>query len=142
MPPPGRRRSPLILVVDDDRDTRELYRACFDVSGYCTAEAANGEAALEAAHRLLPELILTDLMLPDIDGLAVTARLKRDARTSGVRVIVLTGYIGDDLEKMAADAGAELALLKPCLPEAMLREVQRALKRDATTQPDVRGSRS
>ena len=127
-----RRQQPLILVVDDDRDSRELYRACFDMSGYRTAEAETGQQALSATHRLLPDLVLTDLMLPDVDGLTIANRLKEDERTCGVRVILVTGYGGDNLERRAADAGVERALLKPCLPHTMLREVRRALKRAAS----------
>ena len=122
-------RTPIIVVVDDDRDTRELYRACFDMSGYLTAEASTGEEAIAAARRLLPDVVLTDLILPDIDGFAVARRLKQDPATAGIHVILLTGYSPDDLLAKAAAAGVERALLKPCLPQVMLREVGRALKR-------------
>jgi len=122
-------RTPVIVVVDDDRDTRELYRACFDMSGYLTAEASTGEEAIAAAKRLLPDVLLTDLILPDIDGFDVARRLKEDPTTAGIHVILLTGYSPDDLLARAAAAGVERALLKPCLPQVMLREVGRALKR-------------
>ena len=124
-----RGRTPIIVVVDDDRDTRELYRACFDMSDYLTAEASTGEEAIAAARRLLPDVVLTDLILPDIDGFAVARRLKQDPATAGIHVILLTGYSPDDLLAKAAAAGVERALLKPCLPQVMLREVGRALKR-------------
>jgi CheY-like chemotaxis protein len=122
-------RVPVIVVVDDDRDTRELYRACFDMSGYVTAEAATGEEALAAARRLLPDVVLTDLILPDIDGFVVAKRLKEDPATAAIRVILLTGFSPEDLQGRAAAAGVDRALLKPCLPQVMLREVGRALKR-------------
>lgn len=125
--PASTRRAPVILVVDDDRDTRELYRACFDMSGYITAEAGTGEEAIAAARRLLPDVLLTDLILPDIDGFDVSRRLKQDPLTAGIHVILLTGFSPDDLAKKAAAAGVERALLKPCLPQVMLREVARAV---------------
>ena len=121
-------RPPTILVVDDDRDTRELYRACFDLSGFVTAEAASGAEAIAAAHRVRPDVVLTDLILPDFDGFEVAQRLKRDVATANIRVILLTGYGIADLDRKAAAAGVTRALLKPCLPEAMLREVRRALR--------------
>ena len=121
-------RAPSILVVDDDRDTRELYRACFDLSGFVTAEAATGSQALETARRLVPDVLLTDLILPDIDGFEVTGRLKRDPGTAAIRVIVLTGYGITDFQQKASSIGVARALLKPCLPDAMLREVHRALQ--------------
>lgn len=120
---------PLIVVADDDRDTRELYRAFFDLSGYRTAEAANGQQGLLMTRRLVPDVLLTDLVLPDLDGLTLTRMLKQAPETAGVRVLLLTGYACEGLERRAIDAGVERALMKPCLPTAILREVQRALQR-------------
>lgn len=123
------RQRPLIVVADDDRDTRELYRAFFDLSGFQTAEAANGQQGLLMARRLVPDVLLTDLVLPDLDGLTLTRMLKASPETAGVRVLLLTGYASDGLERRAFDAGVERALFKPCLPSAILREVKRALQR-------------
>ena len=120
------RRSPSILVVDDDRDTRELYRACFDLDGFTTAEAATGAEALEAARRLRPDLLLTDFILPDIDGFEVARRLRREVPM--IRVILLTGYSIDDFQARASSVGIARALLKPILPQVMRREVRRALR--------------
>ena len=119
-------RVPSILVVDDDRDTRELYRACFDLSGFTTGEAATGAAAVEAARRLRPDVLLTDLILPDIDGFEVARRLRREVPM--MRVIMLTGYGIDDFQTRASSEGIARALLKPILPQVMLREVRRALR--------------
>jgi CheY-like chemotaxis protein len=124
-----RRSQPVIVVADDDRDTRELYRAFFDLSGFRTAEAANGHQALLMVRQLLPDVLLTDLVLPDIDGFAVARSLKQDPRTAGIHVLLVTGYAVDGLDRRASDAGIERALIKPCLPQAMLREVRRALAR-------------
>ncbi|HVL66478.1 MAG TPA: response regulator [Vicinamibacterales bacterium] len=123
------RRRPAILVADDDRDTRELYRAFFDLSGFVTAEASTGGEALALAERLLPDVLLTDLILPDIDGIAVARQLKQSPATAAIHVILLTGFSGNDLQRKAAEAGVARALLKPCLPDAMLREVRRTLRR-------------
>ena len=120
--PPG------ILVVDDDRDTRELYRAFFDTSGFRTAEAGEGTQALALAQRLRPDVVLTDLILPDIDGISLARRLKARAETACIRVILVTGFGSENMQREAAAAGVTRALLKPCLPHTMLREVQRALK--------------
>ena len=119
---------PVILVADDDRDTRELYRACFDTSGFVTAEASTGEEAIRAAERLRPDVLITDLVFPDIDGLTVARRLKEQPATAGIRVILMTGFGIADFQRKAAEAGAVRALVKPCLPDTMLREVRRALR--------------
>jgi two-component system, cell cycle response regulator DivK len=128
------RRQPVIVVADDDRDTRELYRAFFDLSGFRTAEAANGHQALLMARRLLPDVLLTDLVLPDVDGITVAQMLKEDPATASVRVVLVTGYAFDGLDRRASDAGVDRALVKPCLPHAVLREVRRALQRKSVAQ--------
>jgi two-component system, cell cycle response regulator DivK len=123
------RSEPVILVADDDRDTRELYRACFDTNGYRTAEAGTGSQAIVSAVELVPDILLTDYVLPDIDGLTIARRLKGDRRTDGIRILMVTGYGNPDLERQAVDAGIERVLLKPCLPHAVMREVRRCLGR-------------
>jgi len=123
------RLQPLILVADDDRDTRELYRACFDTSGYQTAEAGTGSAAIVAAAGIVPDVLITDYVLPDVDGLTVARRLKAHHRTAGIRILMVTGFGTPDLERLAVAAGIERVLLKPCLPHAVLREVGRLLSR-------------
>ena len=119
----------MILVADDDRDTRELYRACFDTNGYETAEAGTGSQAIVAAAGIIPDVLLTDYILPDVDGLTVARRLKADPRTSGIRILMVTGYGTAELARHAAAAGIERVLLKPCLPHAVMREVGRLLAR-------------
>lgn len=123
------RRQPFVLVADDDRDTRELYRACFDTSGYGTAEADCGAQAIAVAVEIVPDVLLTDFLLPDVDGLAVARQLKADPRTAGIRILMVTGYSAPDLERRALDAGIERVLLKPCLPQEVMREVARSLAR-------------
>ena len=129
------RRQPFVLVVDDDLDTRELYRACFDTNGYRTAEAVTGSQAIASAVELVPDVLLTDFVLPDVDGLAIALRLKSDPRTASICIIMVTGYATPDLESRAQAAGIERVLLKPCLPQVVLREVARALGRPAYRKP-------
>jgi len=123
------RPDPIVLVADDDRDTRELYRACFDTSGYRTAEAGTGSQALVAAVEIVPDVLLTDYILPDIDGVTIARRLRDDARTAGIRILMVTGYADAELERRAAAAGVDRVFPKPCLPQAIMREVSRAIGR-------------
>jgi two-component system cell cycle response regulator DivK len=120
-----------VLVADDDLDTRELYRACFDTSGYRTAEAGTGAQAIATAVEIVPDVLLTDYVLPDVDGLTIAQQLKADPRTAGICIIMVTGYATPDLERRAQAIGIERVLLKPCLPQAVMREVARALGRPA-----------
>ena len=118
-----------MLVADDDRDTRELYRACFDTSGYRTAEAGTGSQAIVSAVEIVPDVLLTDFVLPDVDGLTIARRLKGDSRTASIHILMVTGYATPDLQRRAVAAGVARVLLKPCLPQAVMREVSRALAR-------------
>jgi CheY-like chemotaxis protein len=136
----GDRRQPFVLVADDDRDTRELYRACLDTNGYRTAEAGTGSQAIVAAVEIVPDVLLTDYLMPDVDGLTIARRLKADGRTSAIRILMITGYVNPGLQKQAAGAGIDRVLLKPCLPQAVMREVSRSLARpaaQAATAPTV-----
>jgi CheY-like chemotaxis protein len=132
------RRQPFVLVADDDRDTRELYRACFDTSGYRTAEAGTGSQAIVSAVEIVPDVLLTDYVLPDVDGLTIARRLKADERTAAIRILMVTGYANADLQRQAAAAGVDRVLLKPCLPQAVMREVSRTLARPTLAHPAPR----
>jgi len=122
-------RLPFVLVADDDQDTRELYRACFDTNGYRTAEAGTGSQAIVSAVEIVPDVLLTDFMLPDVDGLTIARRLKEDPRTAGIRILMVTAYATPDLERRAASIGVDRVLFKPALPQAVMREVSRTLAR-------------
>src|SRR5919197_1204908 len=118
MTPAGRAR-PLVLVADDDRDTRELYRAFFDTSGYRTAEAVTGLEAMASALEIVPDVLLTDYAMPDVDGVTLARRLRADPRTAAIRILMVTGYATPALERRAIGAGVDRVLVKPCLPHAV-----------------------
>jgi len=134
------RPDPIVLVADDDRDTRELYRACFDTSGYRTAEAGTGSQAIVAAVEIVPDVLLTDYILPDIDGLTIARRLRVDARTAGIGILMITGYANAELERHAAAAGIDRVFLKPCLPQTIMREVSRVIGRRSQRHRRILGS--
>ncbi len=77
----------------------------------------------------VPDVLLIDYVLPDVDGLAIAERLKADPRTAGICILMVTGYATPDLQERALAAGIERVLLKPCLPQTLMREVVRALGR-------------
>ena len=119
--------APLVLVVDDFLDNRQMYAEFLEFSGLRVEEAENGHEALEKALALLPDLIVMDLSLPGIDGWEVTRRLKADARTKRIPVIALTGHALAGHSKGALDAGCDAFITKPCLPERLLEEVRKTL---------------
>jgi CheY-like chemotaxis protein len=123
-----RNRRPLVLVVDDYQDGREMCAEYLSICGFGVAQAANGFEALEKATALHPDLILMDLSLPGLDGWEVTKRLKRDARTSTIPVIALTARALCGDADRARQAGCDAFMTKPCLPDALVEEVRRMLE--------------
>jgi CheY-like chemotaxis protein len=119
--------SPLVLVVDDFPDNRDMYMQYLEFSGLRVAEAQNGHEALQQANALLPDLIVMDLSLPGLDGWEATRRLKADARTRAIPVIALTGHALAGHSKGAIEAGCDAFITKPCLPERLLEEIRKML---------------
>ena len=119
--------SPLILVVDDYQDAREMYAEYLQFSGFRVAEAKNGNEAVEQAFALKPDLILMDLSLPGMDGWEATRRLKADDRTRHIPIVALTGHALAGASEGAKKAGCDSFVTKPCLPDDLVVEVRRML---------------
>lgn len=119
---------PLVLIVEDYADAREMYAAYLKLSGFRVAEAASGEEALARAVELLPDAIVMDLALPGIDGWEATRRLKGDARTARIPIIALSGHTLPRHLNAAREAGCDVVLVKPCLPDALVAEIRRVLE--------------
>jgi CheY-like chemotaxis protein len=99
---------------------------------YDVTEAADGLDALEALRRQLPDVIVTDLALPRMDGFALLERLRADERTTGIPVIALSGYSGREHEDRAREAGSAIVLQKPCLPDTLVDALSEVLARRGT----------
>ena len=102
-----------VLVVDDEDDTRDLLSMLLENAGIGCEVASTGGEALRKAQEEVFDAILLDLGLPDIDGWEVCRRLKKDPRTSAVRVVVLTGHAMTADRQRAVQAGCDTILLKP-----------------------------
>jgi two-component system, cell cycle response regulator DivK len=120
-------QGPLILVVDDYEDAREMYAEYLRFCGFRVAEARNGNEALEQAFTLMPDLILMDLSLPGMDGWEATRQLKADERTRQIPVVALTGHALAGASEGAKKAGCDSFVTKPCLPDDLVAEVRRML---------------
>jgi CheY-like chemotaxis protein len=120
-------QQPLILVVDDYQDAREMYAEYLQFSGFRVAEAKNGNEAVEQAFALKPDLILMDLSLPGMDGWEATRRLKADDRTKRIPIVALTGHALAGASEGAKKAGCDSFVTKPCLPDDLVVEVRRML---------------
>jgi CheY-like chemotaxis protein len=128
--------TPLVLVVDDYQDAREMYAEYLSFSGFRVAEASNGLEAVEKAFLLQPDVILMDLSLPGMDGWAATRQLKTDERTRRIPVVALTGHALAGASDGARQAGCDAFVTKPCLPDELVLEVRRVLQR--SPRDDVR----
>jgi CheY-like chemotaxis protein len=119
--------SPLILVVDDYQDAREMYAEYLQYSGFRVAEAKNGNEAVTQARSLRPDLILMDLSLPGMDGWEATRVLKADEDTKDIPIVALTGHALAGASEGARKAGCDSFVTKPCLPDDLVVEVRRML---------------
>jgi two-component system, cell cycle response regulator DivK len=109
---------PVICLVDDHQDTREMYKEFLSVSFEVMA-AADGARALELMRTSPPDLLITDLSLPGIDGFELIALVRKDPALRHTPIICLSGYGGPDHEQRALEAGCDRILQKPYLPDAL-----------------------
>jgi len=108
-----------------------MYAQWLLFSGLRVAEAATVDEAIAKAVQLSPHVITTDMGLHGAEGCALCERLKADERTREIPVIAVTAWaIGGHIER-AKEAGCDVVLIKPCLPEELLTEIRRLLKRKA-----------
>lgn len=120
--------APLILVVDDNLDAREMYAMYLQYEGFRVIEAANGYEAVEQTRTQLPALVLMDASMPRMDGWDAVRELKADERTRTIPVLMLTGHAYDEHRMKAASIGADGFLAKPVLPDELARHVRRVLE--------------
>jgi DNA-binding response OmpR family regulator len=117
-----------ILVVEDDLDMVELLRFNLKTEGYALGTAADGIEALKKVRSIRPDLILLDLMLPELDGFAVCDILRRDPKTASIPIIILTALSSQFSRLNGLDAGANLYLTKPFSPKYLLQCIQELLQ--------------
>jgi len=118
-----------ILVVDDDAPLREVLREILVSERYEVAVAEDGREALAAVYRERPDLIVTDLQMPGLDGLELLRKLRNDLATCQIPVIFLTVLDSLDAEAKALDLGADDYLGKPVQRARLLSRIRRALLR-------------
>jgi two-component system alkaline phosphatase synthesis response regulator PhoP len=121
-----------ILVVDDEDDLLELVRYNLTKEGYDVTCVGSGEEALKAVRRQIPDLIVLDLMLPSVNGLEVCRRLKADARTREVPVLMLTAKSEESDMIAGLDRGADDYIAKPFSPRVLNARIKALLRRQDT----------
>jgi two-component system, OmpR family, response regulator RegX3 len=115
-----------VLLVDDERKIRDLVRSYLEREGYAVLQADSGQSALEAAARGSPDLVVLDLMLPDLTGEEVARALRE---VSAVPIIMLTAKAGEDDRVAGLRLGADDYLVKPFSPRELVARVEAVLRR-------------
>jgi two-component system cell cycle response regulator DivK len=120
-------KRPCVLIVDDYRLAREMYRVTLEHSGFEVVEAADGVEALLRVRETVPDLILMDLSMPLMDGWEATDHLKSDSRTAGIPIVVLTAHMHDNTAEKMQRAGCVALVTKPCLPSDLVEKIRACL---------------
>jgi two-component system, OmpR family, phosphate regulon response regulator PhoB len=124
-----------VLVVEDEPDIRRLVVLHLESDGFRCRTAANGLDALREAKANVPDLVVLDLMLPGLDGLEVCRRLRSDASTAGVPIIMLTAK-SDEVDRVVGlEVGADDYVAKPFSPKELVARVRAVLRRARPSQP-------
>jgi CheY-like chemotaxis protein len=129
MPATQESTAPVVLLVDDSPDERDMYTQQLVATGYSVQVADNGEDALQRVAAQVPDVVVMDLAMPVLDGWEATRRLKETYPQ--VPVIVLSGHTGGEGGRRAKEAGGDVLLTKPFGPEALELAVRIVLKRRA-----------
>ena len=133
--------SATILIVEDEQDIRELLAYNLEKEGYATVQAADGKEGLELARSRKPDLILLDLMLPKMDGLAVCRELERDSGTVRIPIIMLTAR-GEDVDRILGfELGADDYVVKPFNIRELLLRIRAILRRQVAPRGQRRSRR-
>src|SRR5262249_12835394 len=118
-----------ILVVDDEPDALELVRVTLTHAGFTVLSAEDGEKALARARSVAPDLILLDLMLPEVDALEVCKTLRRDETTRDIPIIMLTAKATEIDRVLGLELGADDYITKPFSPRELVLRVKAMLRR-------------
>ncbi|WP_405777169.1 PleD family two-component system response regulator [Streptomyces sp. NBC_00859] len=126
-----------VLVVDDNKVIRQLIRVNLELEGFEVVTAADGAECLDVVHRVAPDVITLDVVMPRLDGLRTAARLRDDPRTSRLPLAIISACSQQEVERGFA-SGVDAFLAKPFEPAELIRLVGRLmrLEQSASRRPD------
>jgi two-component system, cell cycle response regulator DivK len=127
-------RPPLVLVAEDNEDNRIIATTILRHAGYRVIEASCGTDVLQLARSELPDLILMDVGMPDIDGWTATRTLREDPSTAGVKILAFTAHALPADRLHAIEVGCDGYLAKPVPPDVLLKAVDGVLGRTRETE--------
>lgn len=127
-----------ILVVDDEPDALELIQFNLEGAGFDVLTASAGNEALKKARSALPDLIILDLMLPEVDGLEICKTLRREEKTADVPILMLTAKAAEIDRVLGLELGADDYVTKPFSPRELVLRVKALLRRKKAS-PEPKG---
>jgi PAS domain S-box-containing protein len=131
-----------VLLADDNSDMRSYVSRILRERGYDVTTVADGAAAIEAARASRPDLVLTDVMMPDVDGFRLLATLRSDQRTADLPVILLSARAGEEARIEGLAAGADDYIVKPFSASELLARVASAIRLEGQRSMSVRQERA
>lgn len=129
-----------ILVVEDDNDSRTMLATLLESCDYSVINASDGEEAWEMLQLSKPDLIITDILMPKMDGFSLCKKVKNDPELNQIPVIFYTAtYVSKEDEELALSLGGSLFLVKPVFPEDLKKNIQKVLKQKEEGVPSQTG---
>jgi two-component system alkaline phosphatase synthesis response regulator PhoP len=122
-----------ILIVEDNTELLELLRITLKQAGFSVSVSRNGVEGLKKARTFAPDLIVLDLVLPELDGFAVCESLRRDQETSSIPVIIMTGLTSEFTRYAGLESGGNEYITKPLSPEHLVSRIRHWLDQPKTT---------
>jgi excisionase family DNA binding protein len=122
------RSGPVILIVDDDERLREFVRVNLEMDGYTVREAGNAAEGLEALEEAPPDLILLDVMMPEVDGWEMLRRVRERHGVDAIPVIMFSGKVDENTAETAAERGAQGFFGKPFDPQQLIQSTKQLLR--------------
>src|SRR5438874_5234033 len=126
---PAGHSSGRVLIVEDERDVAELLRYNLGKEGYDVVVAATGAEAVRQAHEARPDLVLLDIMVPQLNGWEICRRLKQDTETRAIPVIMVTGRVEEGDKVLGFEVGADGYVTKPFSPRELLARIRAVARR-------------
>jgi excisionase family DNA binding protein len=124
---PGGAGGPLVLIVDDDEQVREYVRINLEAEGYTVREAANAEEGLQVLEESTPDLVLLDVMMPQVDGWEMLRRLHERHGVGAIPVVMFSGKVDEGAAEEATSRGAQAFIGKPFEPKQLIEQTKQLL---------------
>ena len=134
-----RARKPRVIIVDDDRDTREMLTLALELEGFDVGQAANGLRLISAMHVDRPDVILLDVMMSWIDGFELCRAIKKNPTFGDIPIIFISARKSPEDEKTGLDAGAVDYFTKPLDMDRLISRIREILSARSTQQEPLKG---